>query len=442
VIPILTSERMREADALAVAVRGGDALINDAGTAVALEAKRLLGSCYGARVAVLLGPGLNGADGRVAGGWLRARGAKVDFVDFSKANSPITGVDLVIDAMFGTGRVRPFDPVKVAPGIKVLAVDIPSGIDADTGEVVTAPIPADVTIALGAIKPAHLSGPSTAFVGELRFAGLGIVTSSDDGLLDDSDFASLIEFERDDHKWVHALEVFAGSTLMPGAAELVTRGALAGGASMIRLSSNGEVGDEITLPPEIVRVNEGRVDPRCRAVVAGPGLGTASRSWLRERLSGVAAPVLLDADSLDRTLIDEIAPKNGTWVLTPHEGEFARLVGRPVSTDRFGDVRALARATDCVVLLKGPITVIANPNGALRVVNVGTPALATAGAGDVLAGLIGATIARGHDPFEAAAIAAHLHARAGSRLDPYATASDIIREIRLLLHQLANRTTL
>ncbi len=98
----------------------------------------------------------------------------------------------------------------------MLAVDIPSGIDADSGDVVTAPIPADVTIALGALKPAHLSGPSTQFMGGLRFAGLGIVTSFDDGLVDDSDLASLIEFKRDDHKWVHALEVFAGSTLMPG----------------------------------------------------------------------------------------------------------------------------------------------------------------------------------------------------------------------------------
>jgi NAD(P)H-hydrate repair Nnr-like enzyme with NAD(P)H-hydrate dehydratase domain len=124
-------------------------------------------------------------------------------------------------------------------------------------------------------------------------------------------------------------------------------------------------------------------------------------------------------------------------VLTPHAGEFARLTGREVGPDRFSDVRELARATGCVVLLKGPTTVIASPEGHLRVVTSGTASLATAGTGDVLAGFIGATIARGFEPLEAAALGAHLHGRAGARLAPYAHASEVAMSLARLVGSLA-----
>jgi hydroxyethylthiazole kinase-like uncharacterized protein yjeF len=150
-------------------------------------------------------------------------------------------------------------------------------------------------------------------------------------------------------------------------------------------------------------------------------------------MANVEVPVVLDADGLDRTPIDELSPRNDTWILTPHEGEFTRLTGQPLGLNRFDAVRDLARATKCVVLLKGPITVIANSAGALRVINSGTPALATAGSGDVLSGLIVATVARGHDPFNAAALAAHLHGRAGGRLQHYASASDLVAKVREML---------
>jgi hydroxyethylthiazole kinase-like uncharacterized protein yjeF len=136
-------------------------------------------------------------------------------------------------------------------------------------------------------------------------------------------------------------------------------------------------------------------------------------------------PVVLDADGLDLALLRAETLAQRQWVLTPHEGEFARLTGQPVGSNRFEAVRDLARETGCVVLLKGPTTVLASPDGTLRVVCSGTAALATAGTGDVLAGLIGATIARGHDPLEAAALAAHLHGRAGSRLATYGPASEL-----------------
>jgi NAD(P)H-hydrate epimerase len=436
VIPILNTADMREADAAAVERRGVDALVGAAGTAVALAAKSILGSCYGQRVAVLVGPGLNGADGRVAARWLKSRGARVDVFEVATQPTSFDGYRLVIDAAFGLGCSRPYVAPKVSDGTMVLAVDLPSGVDSDSGEILGSPLVADVTIAIGALKLAHLTGPSAALVGELRFAGLGIVDTFKDGLIEDSDLDSLIEIGLDDHKWVHAVEAFVGSPLMPGAAELVVRGALAAGASMIRLASRGDISSFVRFPPEVVHGIELTVDRRCRAVVAGPGLGYDAVSWLRERLADVAVPVVLDADGLDLSLVPTMTSSNGQWILTPHEGEFARLTRRPVPANRIEAVRALARETRCVVLLKGPTTVLASPEGTLRVVRSGSPALATAGTGDVLAGLIAATIARGHDPLSAGALAAHLHGRAGARMAVYAPASDLPEAVRGILAQL------
>jgi hydroxyethylthiazole kinase-like uncharacterized protein yjeF len=426
VIPILSTAEMRKADAAEIEIRGSNALVEAAGTAVALEAQALLGSCYGSRVGVLVGPGLNGGDGRVAAAWLTSRGAKVDVIEVAHQPTRLERYELVIDAAFGLGASRPYVAPSVEEGTLVLAVDLPSGVEADTGEVLGAPMHADVTLTLGAVKPGLLSGPGAAFVGELHFAGLGIVKEFDDALLEDRDLLGLVEQGASDHKWSHALQVFAGSTLMPGAADLVVRGALSAGASMIRLSSRGDVAPLVDLPPEVVHAADERIEKRCRCVVAGPGLGDGATQWLSAPLGNAKAPVVLDADGLDRSLI---AQRSGgdehPWVLTPHDGEFERLTGAPVGANRFAAVRSLARATGCVVLLKGPTTVIADPNGHIRVVRSGTPALATAGTGDVLAGMIGATIARGHAPLEAAALAAHLHGRAGAALAPYASASQI-----------------
>ena len=427
---------MRDADAAAVSRRGTEALVAAAGTSVALLAQQLLRGCYGRRVAVVVGPGLNGADGRVATAWLRARGALVEVVAWDQAPPVLDGYDLVIDAAFGLGCSRPYAAPSVSPGTLILAVDLPSGVEADSGELLGSPMRASATLALGAYKPAHFTGPAADFCGELHFAGLDIVTNFRDGLVEDSDLATLVHSDRSDHKWKYALQALVGSTLMPGAAELVLRGALAGGASMIRFESRGDVASSVELPPEVVHVKNVEIDRRCRAVVAGPGLGPDAASWLRDRLSDAPCPVVLDADGLDRSLINDLSPRNGSWVLTPHEGEFERLTGSPRPTDRFAAVRTLARETGCVVLLKGPRTVIANPSGTLRVVTSGTSSLATAGTGDVLSGLLGATIARGHDPLEAAALAAHLHGRAGSHVSPYSSASDVVTEVRRLIRAL------
>ena len=285
-------------------LRGTDALVAAAGTAVALEAQAMLGSCYGARIAVLVGPGLNGADGRVAAGWLASRGAKVDLIEVAHQPGLLAGYALVIDAAFGIGASRPYVAPTIEPRTLVLAVDLPSGVQADTGELLGSPLPADVTLTLGAVKPGLLSGPGAAFVGELHFAGLGIVKDFDDALVEDRDLLGLIEQSTSDHKWTHALQVFAGSTLMPGAADLVVRGALSAGASMIRLSSRGDIAPLIELPPEVVHAGDASIEPRCRCVVAGPGLGDGATQWLRGPLGDAVGPVVLDADGLERSLID------------------------------------------------------------------------------------------------------------------------------------------
>ncbi len=424
-IPILTTAQMREADALAVRAVGAENLVAAAGTAVALEAQAILGSCYGSRVAVLVGPGLNGSDGRVAAAWLRSRGAKVDVIEVANQPAELRGFALVIDAAFGLGCSRPYVAPRVVGATLVLAVDLPSGVDSDTGSLLGAPMPADVTMALGALKLAHVTGPASALCGQLRFAGLGIVQHSEDGLVDDGDLAALVQRDTSDHKWTHAIQVFAGSTLMPGAADLVVRGALAAGASMIRLASRGDVAELIDLPAEVVRSDDAAFEPRSRCVVAGPGVGADGGEWLAERLAGVRVPVVLDADGLQRPLIDAKTSDQPGWVLTPHEGEFVRLTGAALSADRLDAVRSLARDTGCVVLLKGATTLIADRDGRVRVVRSGTPTLATAGSGDVLSGVIGATIARGHDPLDAAALGAHLHGRAGASLPVYASSSDL-----------------
>lgn len=423
-IPLVSVEVMRECDRRAVEEHGVDALVRAAGGAVAAQARRMLGSLYGRRIAVVVGPGLNGADGRVAAKALRARGSHVDVITVAQQPRLLAHYDLVIDAAFGLGCRRAYDAPRVAAGTLVLAVDLPSGVEADTGRILGSPMVADVTLALGALKYAHVDGAAAALVGELRFAGLGIVTPLDNALMTDDDLADYVRREGGDHKWTHALSVLAGSPLMPGAAVLVCRGALSAGASMIRLESMGKVGKSAssTFPiPEVVRVRGPRIDPRSRCVVAGPGLGADAGEWLRERLNTIDVPVVLDADALTPMVV--ALARRSPRVLTPHAREFERLTGAANGPHRIGAVRALAAQTDAVVLLKGPITVIGSPDGQLRVVNAGTSALATAGTGDVLAGMIGAAIARGHRALDAVALSAQLHARAGTQLLPYQGAS-------------------
>ncbi|OYV60910.1 MAG: hypothetical protein B7Z69_02605 [Actinobacteria bacterium 21-73-9] len=212
--PLLDAAAMRAADAAAIELVGSAALVRRAGVAVAQECRSLLGTLYGRRVAVVAGPGLNGADGRVAAAWLARRGARVEVVPAAGQPAVLAGYDLVVDAAFGLGCSRPYRaPVTDAP---VVAVDLPSGVDADTGDLLGVPARATLTVALGALKPAHVTGSAAALAGRVVLHGLGIVTSSRDGVVEDTDLAGYVTRAGDDHKWRHAVVALVGSSLMPG----------------------------------------------------------------------------------------------------------------------------------------------------------------------------------------------------------------------------------
>ncbi len=212
---------------------------------------------------------------------------------------------------------------------------------------------------------------------------------------------------------------------MRGAAELAARAALRAGAGMVRLGSPGSPPGAVAVTEAVARplpatTSPARCSPssRCRALVVGPGLGTssASRAEVCALVAESPVPVVLDADGLNAlgVLPSQVVAgeRRAPLVLTPHDGEFARLAGAPPGDDRLAAARALARRGDAVVLLKGATTIVAAPSGEALFVTAGSPRLATAGTGDVLSGIIGALLARGLGPLEAAALGAHVHGRA------------------------------
>jgi len=317
----------------------------------------------------------------------------------------------------------------------VLAIDIPSGVDADTGAAPGTAVRADHTVTFAALKPGLLQGEGPQLSGTTEVADIGIGFPTPGALLmEDADVAALVPPRpRPVNKWTNAVGVAAGSAGMEGSAILCTRGAMAAGAGMIRLGSPGD--PTAPWPTEAVRVHlpvEGwagaflEATAKCKAVVIGPGLGTgdAVAEEIRIVLAAVPVPLVIDADALNalgdaaaaRTVLDK---REAPSILTPHDGEYARIAGSAPGEDRLDAARRLAAATGAVVLLKGPLTAVADPRGELAVPDVllsaaGGPALATAGSGDVLSGIIGALCARGLRPLEAAALGAHVHGRAAS----------------------------
>lgn len=411
-IPVLTAEEVRAVDA--AASEPVEVLVGRAGAAVAAEALDLLGGAYGRRVVVLAGKGNNGADGREAARLLRRRGARVEVVDASGAPAVLPPSDLVVDAAYGTGFRGEWDAPSPC-GAPVLAVDIPSGVDADTGDAGDATLAAVRTVTFAAVKPGHLFGRGAELAGEVVVADIGLDCSGAGAwLVEDGDVASLVpRRRREAHKWTGAVWVIAGSPGMTGAAALAARGAQRAGAGYVRLSVPG--GDAGAGPTEVVgttlpaagwagEVLEGF--GRFRALVVGPGLGRGSDDDVRRLAVELTVPTVLDGDALTAVGDGPVAP---VTVLTPHDGEYERLTGRPPGPGRIDAARRLARRTGATVLLKGPTTVVADAAGRVLLAAAGGPALATAGTGDVLAGMIGAFLAGGLPPLDAAACAAHLH---------------------------------
>ncbi len=441
-------------------------LVARAGAAVAAAAVRVMGGTYGRRVVVAAGPGNNGADGRVAARLLSGKGAQVRVVDVAGSSADGSGAeralaraDLLIDAMYGTGLRDRLDGLaatiaRTAERVAaVLAVDLPSGVHGLTGESMGPVARATATVTFAAPKPAHYLEPGRSLCGEVEVALIGVETTEvpPPGLwvLDGSDVAALVP-DRDprDHKWSAATYIVGGSQGMTGAPALAARAAMRAGAGMVvcavPMPSVGAIeGSEFVVrglradsfgclavdaaAPVLVALE------RFGALVVGPGLGRTPSivDVVGSLVAESEVPVVIDADGLvalagnPAALRVRQAAGAPFAVVTPHAGEYARLAGRPLPPDRVDAARQLADDLPAVVVLKGPGTVVALPGGEAYLTPTGGPQLATPGTGDVLAGTIGALLARGLDGGEAAAAGAWWHGRAGDRLVPGAVASDV-----------------
>ena len=425
--PVVTPAEMAAIDR--AAPEPVEVLIGRAGAAVARAAVEEMGGTYGRRVVVVAGKGNNGADGRAAAVRLESRGVRVQVFDASGAQSPLPACDLVIDAAYGTGFKGDYQAPD--PGsAPVLAVDIPSGVDGLTGKACPGAVRAIRTVTFAALKPGVLFSPGAQHAGRVTVADIGLdVSAARIHLVEAADVGEwLPERPPETHKWKSALLVVAGSPGMTGAAHFASRAAMRSGAGTVRLGIPGVYPDprflEVVgrpLPAEgwdtMVVADSGRV----KAIVVGPGLGRLEEtaSCVRRLLAATpTVPVLVDADGLyalgtAAEAAAALAERISTTVFTPHDGELARLTGSAVGTDRIAAVRDLAESTGATVLLKGSTTVVAAPDGTVLISDAGDSRLATAGTGDVLAGVIGAFLAQGLDGLHAAAAGAFVHGRAG-----------------------------
>jgi len=426
--PVLSVAEMRAVDAAAQRSVPISTLIARAGTAVATEAMSMLGGAYGRRVVVVAGPGNNGNDGRVAARLLARRGARVAIVEAGERLAAIVGADLVIDAAYGTGFRGDYEAPDPG-GAPVLAVDVPTGLGADLGQASPGAVRATCTVTFGAIKPGLLlnDGPELAGRVEVRPIGLPVErVAAAIHLVGNHDVVAMLPGrERSGHKWSSALMVVAGSPGMYGSASFVARGAGRSGAGMVRLGIPGADPAALPLGSAVARVLAPEdfdaqvledLD-RFRALVIGPGLGTSRGTGeaVCRLVASANVPTVVDADGLTALgdvshAAEVIGSRHGAPViLTPHDGEFARMYGRPPGPDRLGAACDLAARVGAVVLLKGSTTVVASPEGAVLLAASGSARLATAGSGDVLSGVIGALLARGVAAAVAAAIGAHVH---------------------------------
>lgn len=427
---MITPDEMRAIDA--AASEPVEVLIERAGAAVARAAVRMLGGSYGKRVVVIAGKGNNGADGRVAGRRLADRGVHVRVITTDELPERISDCDLVIDAAFGTGFRGVWSPPEVG-SIPVLAVDIPSGVDGLTGRCGPGVMQAERTVTFVGPKPGLLFAPGSTCAGALEVADIGLDASQvRTHLVQHSDVSQWYPVRTADaHKWRSALWVIAGSAGMFGAARLAAGAAHRTGSGMVYLSTPGSGADPMA-PTEVVNHRlpaDGWADDvlaaseRFHAFVVGPGMGRAdaTAAQIRALVAATARPVVIDGDGLfalawgaqDAAAFLRVRP--GATVLTPHDGEYALLTGRRPGNDRVAAARELAAQSGAVVLLKGSATVVAEPGGSVLIVTAGDERLATAGTGDVLAGIIGALLSLGVKPFVAAAGGAWIHGHAARR---------------------------
>ena len=454
-IPIVTPDEMRAVDA--AASEPTSVLIDRAGRAVARAAVHMMGGTYGRTVHVIAGPGNNGADGRVAASVLAAKGVSVQVHDAFALPRVLPAADLVIDAAYGTGFRETWNPPEVGD-TPVLAVDVPSGVNALTGEAIGRVLAATRTVTFAALKPGLLLPPGSELAGELELADIGLgaaaAAHAHAHLVQSDDVAAWVPTRTATaHKWRAAVRVVAGSVGMTGAAQLAANAALRAGAGMVHLSAPGTL--VVQAPVEVVqrplplkgwaREVLDSLD-RFQALVVGPGLGRDDETTAQARLLAVDAPIatVIDGDGLFAMAWNAdgaaalLQRRTAPTVLTPHDGEYALLTGTKPGHDRMVAARRLAADTGCVVLLKGSATVVADPDGQVLMVATGDERLATAGTGDVLSGIIAALLASGVPAFRAAAAGAWLHGQA-AQLAPARgmVASDIADHLPTVLSDLS-----
>jgi NAD(P)H-hydrate epimerase len=471
--PVLTPEEAAALDRATQAVgTSARALMERAGAAVARACLDLLGGGYGRRAVVVCGKGNNGGDGFVAARHLERAGVRTAVVllepeasaaaenlgrlrretaarvvpfERGSLSAELRRADIAVDAIFGTGfRGAPEGPwadaiaAVNAADAPVVAVDIASGVDGATGSVEGAAVRAALTVTFGAAKLGSVLLPGAEYAGDVRVVDIGFdddALPSEVGLTEPADVeAALPVRATDGHKKASGtVVVVAGSRTMTGAVRLVARAAARAGAGYVVVAVPSSIlpivqaglTEAVFLPlpetPDGAVAFDGlgpALDAlgRAHAVAIGPGLGRDRETvrFVRELVRESPVPAVLDADALNAFAGEAtaIAGRKADAVLTPHLGELERLAGRPPA-DPVTEARALAAGADAVALVKGTRTVVAATDGRVRVNPTGTPALATAGTGDVLTGTIGGLLARSVHPFDAAWAAAFVHGLAG-----------------------------
>lgn len=462
-LPVCTADQVRELDRHAIETLGlpGISLMETASEAVARAARQLWAATDGGPVVVVCGSGNNGGDGYGCARWLHSWGVPValwSLAGESRGDAAVLrrvcdrlglpqvdgldGAGLIVDAIFGTGLDRTIQgPARQAIAAinahpaPVVSIDLPSGLDADTGQVLGVAVRAHTTVTLAAYKAGLFCPPGSGLTGELRLAPLGLPSPAD-RLADCPDRAALAAMWPARPAAAHKtrsghLLVVAGSTSMAGAAILCCRGAFAAGVGLVSLvAPRGALPRLAGLPAEVMVHPSGDGDrlvppspsvfDRVTAAVIGPGLGGgdplsgAVEAWVRSVWRDRSLPLCFDADAL----LPDLHPSEHPRVITPHPGEAGRLLGRStanIQSDRFNGVRALSKS-GCTALLKGRHTLVASPGLPISVNMTGNQILGTAGSGDVLSGIVAALLARGVGPHDAARLGAHVHGLAADHL--------------------------
>lgn len=506
-IPVLTAEDVRRQDAGSEA-RGipTSFLMDNAGHAVAVAARAMLGGTYGRRVVVVCGKGNNAGDGLVAGRRLAAWGAKVSAVMLfgtelrgaaGEALAAFPGrvlgpealdreldrSDLAIDAIFGVGLMRaPEGAAAVAierlDARRILAVDVPSGVDADTGQLVGGrAVRAAATVTLGGLKPGLLFEPGRSTAGRVEVADIGVpgdLRTGTAAVLDPADVRTMLPRRQaaSNKRRVGTVLLVTGSRGLPGAASLTAGACVHGGAGLTVVAAPESVVPIIVgRVPEVTAIplpetGDGTIDPKAielirprlgefHAAAIGPGLSThaSTAELVRALVAELELPTVIDADAITafKGSAGLLAAALASTVLTPHTRELSRITGmtdEEIESDRLSAARAAAAELGAVVLLKGPGTVVAAPDGTAFINATGGPALAQGGTGDVLTGLTAALLAQEavvgeqRGPVETTAVAAWIHGRAADlvaeRYAPHpASASMLIGLLPEVLHEVA-----